>query len=305
MAIAKPGTKAKASSTALVPWDSKFAKYAQQAVAMTGTVTGNFVGTAGGILKIDKVAVPGNILEAIVMDHCFENALYEGDFDPQNPTPPICFALATFQEGMSGEEIEASMVPHEKSEERQVGPGSPNPDATGCADCPHNEWGSAEKGRGKSCKNQRRLGLIASDATETGVIEAKVHYLKVPPTSLAAWDGYVTQMADTLRRPPFALVTTIKGVPSPEGRGFTLEIGLKGRIEDSVTDESVFADLETKHLQVAKEIDFPYQPMSAEDRAALREPKTKPRGASRFTRTAPVAAAKPGRALPAKPAGRR
>jgi hypothetical protein len=275
-------TIAKPKSTALVPWDQKFSKYATEAKAVTGTPTGQFVGTQGGVFTVDKVPVPNNELECIAVEHIFENALYEGDFSSDNPQPPICFALG---------DVEADLAPDALSEEPQVGKGSPNPEATCCAECPNNEYGSSEKGRGKACKNGRRVGIIASDAVETGVVEAAVHYLKVPPTSLAAWDGYVKQMADTLHRPPFALVTSIKLVPPPPGKlGFRFEIKLKQRIEDlDGVDEQVFADLEAKHLLVKEAIGFPYQPMSAEDRAAARAPKTK--GGKRFTRQ-PAAAVK-------------
>jgi hypothetical protein len=270
-----PKAVARTKSTALVPWDEKFGRYATEAKAVTGTPTGQFVGTQGGTLTVDKVPVPNNELECIAMAHIFENALYEGDFSSDNPQPPICFALGT---------VEADLKPHEMSEEPQVGKGSPNPEATCCAECPNNEYGSSEKGRGKACKNGRRIGIIPSDAVETGVTEAAVHYLKVPPTSLAAWDQYVKQMADTLHRPPFALVTSIKLVPPPPGKlGFRFDIKLKKRVEDlDGVDEQTFADLESKHLLVEEAIGFPYQPMSVEDRAASRAPKAK--GPARFTR---------------------
>lgn len=267
----------KTSGTALVPWSEKYAKYAAEAKAITGTVTGIFISTQGGTMKVDKVPVPNNTLDCIAMAHIFENALYDGDFDPDNPAPPICFALGT---------VEDELTPHPDCEEPQVGKGSPNPEATGCADCPNNVFGSAEKGRGKVCKNLRRVGLVAADAVETGVIPAKVHYLKIPPTSLAAWDGYVSSMADTLHRPPFALVTQIKCVPPPAGKlGFRFEVSLKERLEDVVKDEKVLADLETKHLLVEKDIAFPYAPLSKVDREAVRQPKH-PTKAARFTRQA-------------------
>jgi hypothetical protein len=275
--------KAVKGSSALVKWDDRFAKYAAEAKAKTGTPTGQFVGSQGGVFTVDKVPVPNNELVCVVMDSIFENALYDGDFDSDNPQPPVCFALGV---------VEADLAPHELSEEPQVGKGSPNPESTCCADCPNNEWGSADTGRGRACKNGRRIGIIAGDSVETGVLTAGVHYLKVPPTSLAAWDQYVKQMADTLHRPPFALVTSIKLVPPPPGKlGFRYEIKLKQRIEDmNGVDEQVFSDLEAKHLQVAEAIGFPYQPMSAEDRAAARQPN-KSRGAARFTRQAAAAPA--------------
>jgi hypothetical protein len=276
MAVRTAAPATKKPSTAIVPWDEKLSKYAKQARAATGAPSGNFIGTAGGILKVDKVPVPGNQMEVIVLAHIFENALYDSDFDPDNPQPPVCFAFGQVTDDMTDEEaaeVEAGMVPHKASEKPQVGVGSPNPDCVGCADCPNNAWASSDRGRGKACKNGRRLGIIAGDAVETGVLAAKVRYLKIPPTSLGGWDGYVSQCADTLNRPPFALVTAFRGIPSPEGRGFKIGVDLKAKIEDMVDDPKVFDELEQKHILVAKEIAFPYQAMAEEDREASKRPK--------------------------------
>jgi hypothetical protein len=292
---AAPAAKAK-GSTALVKREEKWQNYAAEAKKVTGTLGGDFVGTAGGILKINKQPLPENTLTGIAVAVCFENGLYEGKFDPENPTPPICFAL-----GFDEEE----MTPHKDSEEPQnldEKTGKP----LGCASCEWNVMGSADTGKGKMCKNGRRVGFIAEDAIEGDVMQAKVHYLKIPPTSLVAWDGYVANtLADTLHRPPFAVITAIKAAPR-DGGGFTLTPELKGRIEDidGVTDETLDA-LEQKHEQTLKLITFPYQPMAKEDREAARRPKAKPAGPRRFTRPTAAAATTKTAAKPATPKFRR
>lgn len=274
MAIKAPSKNkpAKTTSTALTKWEDKFQAAAVKAKAITGVIGGDFIGTQGGILTVDKVKVPNNTLNVIVLAHIFENGFYVGKFDPKNPQPPVCFALG---------DAEDAMKPHELSAE-------PQGEGAGCAQCPWNQWNSADTGKGKACRNGRRLAVIAADSIEGDISKAKVRYLKIPPTSLTAWDGYVQQMADTLHRPPWALVTNIKCVPGTPGggTGFSFEISLDKRVEDETDDTAVFEALEAKAAEVEKLIDFPYQPLAAEDRAAAKKP-----GAgkvSKFSRTAPA-----------------
>jgi len=252
MAIAKKTAAVKttkAAPTSMVKWDAELAKYAAEAAAVTSAATGNFISFRGGVISVDKNPVPGNKLECVVTGHVFENAFYGGDFDADNPTPPVCFAFGIKEDDMK---------PHEKSSDPQ------HPQCTGC---PQNEWGSADKGNGKACKNIRRLGLIPADAVENGTIEeATILYAKTPVTSSKAWDGYVRQVTDTLRRPPFAVVTSITAAPDPK-KQFVVSFALSEKIDDS----EAFGQLVAKHKQTMKEIDFPYTPMSEEER-------NKPRG---------------------------
>lgn len=58
-----------------------------------------------------------------------------------------------------------------------------------CADCPYNAFGSAKggEGRGKACKNMRRLYIM-----RRGDVFPMV--LTLPPTALAAYDNYRTRV---------------------------------------------------------------------------------------------------------------
>ena len=56
-----------------------------------------------------------------------------------------------------------------------------------CATCPYNQFGSAPNGRGKACRDMRRLIVIPS---EGGV----PYIINVPPSSLRSWDQYCTMV---------------------------------------------------------------------------------------------------------------
>jgi len=259
---------------AIVKWDEELAKLANIATSTeAGVGGGSFIGTARGILKYQGAEVPNNELNVVVVDHVLENALYRGAYDPDNPQSPICFAFGRTEE---------EMKPHEASTE---------PQSEDCASCPHNQWGSADVGRGKACKNIRRLALISEGDLEN-VPAAEVAYLKIPVTSTKAWAGYVRQVAQNYQRPPLGVVTTIKLVDDDKSQ-FKVVSSLAGVIEDG----EVIGALIEKNKQVAEEIMFPYQPAQEAPAPAPKGRKIVP------ARGAPVAAraaAAPARAKAAK-----
>jgi hypothetical protein len=228
----------KKAPTSLAKWDEQLAKIAQGTKEMeqSAASTGNFIGTKGGQLTFQGAAVQGNVMDIIIVEHVLENAYYKGEYDPDSPQPPVCFALGR---------NDAEMKPHEKSAEPQ--------NAT-CKGCPHNEWGSADRGRGKACKNTRRLALIPESDLKDPVA-ALTAYLKLPVTSVKAFAGYVKNLVETMNRPPFAVVTTLKAEPDPKNQ-FKILTTLKSRI----TDPDVFEGLIEKHQLEREAIMFPYTP---------------------------------------------
>lgn len=85
----------------------------------------------------------GDEFMGVIVDDAFVNSYYEGGYDPDNRQPPSCFGIA---------KVNDEMVPHETVEE---------PFHENCANCPNNAFGSAENGKGKACKNNRRIAVVA------------------------------------------------------------------------------------------------------------------------------------------------
>jgi hypothetical protein len=192
------------------------------------------LGTKGGVLTYQGQPMPGNKLEAVVLYASKENAYYEGEFDPSNPSSPVCFSFATQKED------EKAMVPHPDSEKKQH---------DNCKDCPKNKFGSAEKGRGKACKNQRHLILIHADSLKKkgGVDEAETVTASVPPTSLQGWAAYVKNLDSTTGKPPYAFVTELALQPRQEG-GFTMTFAPMKEI-----DKKLMPDVFAKSRQAEQE----------------------------------------------------
>src|ERR1700761_5118895 len=136
------------TGTNLVNYNEKWAQQAAQYAEQEKLVGGTFISTRGGTLSIGEEVLPGNQMVVIVLDVVNENTFYDNKFDPDNRQPPLCYAF-----GRSADE----MAPHESM---QVDLEYFQPQAETCSVCPHNAWGSAEKGRGKACQNRRRIALI-------------------------------------------------------------------------------------------------------------------------------------------------
>jgi hypothetical protein len=276
-----PKKTAPVKQTALANWDEKLAAYATEAVAVTGSGGGSFISFKGGIISINKTPLEGNVLEAVVVAHLFENAWYPGKYDPDNPMPPDCFAF--------GDDPD-TMAPHADSSNPQ---GMADPDTEKgrdkdgnilgkCADCWANQWASAEQGRGKACKNMRRLALIAGDEEALKTIgDEKIEFMKTTVTSSSAWDDHVKNVAATLNRPPFAIVTNITTAPDPK-----TQFRMIFKVNRSIEDPSLFDELIKKHEEALVKLPFPYSAME-EKPAPARTGPAKFAGRGKTTQAAP------------------
>jgi hypothetical protein len=216
-------TKKTNGKASMVKWDAELAALAQETTAVEANVGAgnNSIGTGGGILMYKGAKVPGNKMNVVIVDHVIEYAYYGTEaYDPDNPKAPICFGFGR---------DEKQMKPHEDVAERQNDK---------CDECPQNKWASAAIGKGKACKNVRRLALFTQGDLED-VANAEIAYLKVPVTSVKEWAGYVRQIAEVMKRPPLGVVT---------------EVSLVESIDDSLQIGAIIE----KRKTVAKDIVAPY-----------------------------------------------
>lgn len=224
----------------IMAWEKEMEIAAAAAVSEEATGGGmRFYGTQSGALSLDGSRVPGNKMDVIILDSIYENTFYKGRFDPDNPSPPVCFAL-----GRGGTEL----APHENCEE---------PQSDICEECPMNEFGSSDTGRGKACKNSRRLAVIDEDMGE-------IRYLKIPVTSVKNWSGYVKALAASKRRPPFGVITEISLVPDSKTQ-FKMEFKF---VEEAGAD-LIQAVMEKREM-AAEIIMTPYSPHNDEEKEPVR-----------------------------------
>ena len=262
-----PGT------TALSKWDERLAalaRTAKQAVSKVG-LGGNFISLRGGIMTVDGAAVPENKLRCIVIDAVAENQYYEGAFDPDNFAAPSCYAF--------GRDPDA-MAPNPEDVPEPVNPT--------CKGCPNNDWGSADVGKGKACKEVQRLAVIPEGGMDD-VENADVKLLKVAVTSTKGWAGYVRQLTEVYNKPPLAFVTEISVVKENTNKlpGWHLEFRLVSQIEEP----EAFDALIERYDEVSKTITFPYPKAEAQEAAA---PAARPAARQQRVKA-------PTRAVPAAP----
>lgn len=256
MATKKPAPKApakapakKSTSTALTIWEQEMAQE-QVAQSSTENQTGGFksISLKGGILAVDENAVDDNELRVIILASTHENQLYEADYEPGTPSTPICYAFGEVEEGMQ---------PHEAAPDKQN---------DSCEGCPHNEWGSAEKGRGKACKNVRRLVCITDDAIESveALEEAEARMLKLPVMSVKNWTSYVKGALEEVRRPSFGVVTRIKVVPDAKSQ-FKVQFHFEELID---FDQELYDAMKKKVADAKKNIGNAYPVFDPEEKPA-------------------------------------
>jgi len=149
----------------------------QQEQQQKSAVVGDFLPNIkldNGEFLIDGESM-GDTMDVIIIAYTHENRYYIDQFVEGENAPPDCFALSM---------LPTEMVPHEKSGEKQEDT---------CDGCTYSAFGSSDNGKGKRCQNRVRLGVIpAADAKN--IETAEVMSLNIPPTSLKAFNTYVTSL---------------------------------------------------------------------------------------------------------------
>jgi len=235
MAVQKKVTK----GVAIVRWDEKFAAAAKASKEKYKNVGGGVqtVKFAANRITYQGADVPGGRMNVIVLGDCFLHAYYAGKiYDPEDIQPPVCYALSEFLE---------DMAPHAECQEAQ---------SSTCAECEHNQFGSAATGRGKSCQDVVRIAVISANDAEDGdtVRTAEIVQAKIPVTSVKNWAAYVKGLDG---RPPWSVVTEIAALP--EKNYYRLEF----KLVETIDDNDILTALEARTGEKVQEyLQQPYAP---------------------------------------------
>ena len=190
---AKGTTVARAKVNLPVDIDAQLAAEAASISARLSAPSGDrIIVTQAKTFKLPDGTETDGPFDAIVVEFVAANFFYEESFERGNITPPKCFAL-----GLDSN----SLVPSDNSPDKQ---------AESCASCWANQFGSS--GKGKACQNTRLLALLPPDAT----IDTPVQILKVSPTAIKSFDGYVASVARAFQKPVRAVLTAIGFDPNSE-----------------------------------------------------------------------------------------
>lgn len=216
-------------------WENKMAQYAHEGLS-NERAPGQLFSTKGGILTFGGIPVPNNRMQVCVLAAMFENVYYPRPYDPNNPESPECYAFSLDGRGMA---------PHADAEHKQ------NPTCDGCRWI---QWDTGPGGRGKACKEQRRLALLPAAALSDpkAVEDATVGYLRLPVTSTKAFSEHVKHVG-MKGLPVFAVVTDVVLAPDPKTM-WKFSFGFVSQI----THPEVLAAVEKRHLGERQAMAFPY-----------------------------------------------
>lgn len=210
----------------------------------------NWISFKGGQLTINEMRMKDDKAPVVVVYSIFENQWYKNPYNPNNPESPLCYAFG---------ETDDDLRPH---------PDSAEPQNVDCATCPKNEWKSDPGGgKGKACKNVRRLALMsAADIVDADKIpKAEIVMAKLPVTSVRNWSTYANQIANVLKVPPIAVVTEMSVVPDAKTQ-FQVNFALLDKITDGATIGALLQRRKDIHPMVFAPYDKPTGP--APDQAA-------------------------------------
>jgi hypothetical protein len=189
-------------------WEATLVDSAKDASATASGVGGGalFINTRGG-----NLAFQGEVLEqplsVFVLDQVRENDYYEGDFDPDAPRGPTCYAIGRDEE---------TLAPPYDLDTKQ---------ADRCATCQWNKFGTADRGRGKACKNILRLALLPVSADPAALAKTEPAFLRVPTTSVKNFRTHAIQVEKGIGRPLWSVITDISTVDDPK-TVWKMEFGL-------------------------------------------------------------------------------
>lgn len=240
--------------------------YAAQAEIESGRLpagVGNKLSIKGGSFTY-RGADLGETIDVVVLGFVFRNEFYGDAYDPENPSIPACYAISADRDGMA---------PHEDA---------PEPQHEECDSCELNQFGTAERGRGKACKNIRFLAIISASDLDNSPTDIEIVLLSVPPSSIGAFDKHVKGVNKVLKRPVNGVITRLS---FDEGEDF---VALKFETVEGIKDPGHAATIKAKADQAAEMLLMPYDtsnyvPLADREKARKKRPAVKKAPAKQAT----------------------
>lgn len=135
---------------------------------------------------------PGPML-AIVLDFIALNQYWSTPYNANTRVPADCQAINRVIKELSPDPALSPKLQH-----------------ANCKDCPRNQWNTGPNGKGKACKNERKLLLVAPDFNE----KSEPMTLIVSPTGTKHWDKYLRDLASDHGVLPVQVITQIRFDPN-------------------------------------------------------------------------------------------
>lgn len=279
-------------TTALVNYDAKRAAAAQKYVEQVKSApTGDLLRvTAAGFVLGDQNL--GMELAVCILNSIYVNTLYAGKYEEGAKSAPLCYAY-----GQPGD----IMAPHVSMAEH---PDVFAPQHEQCDGCPFNEYGTADTGDGKACKNKAKLAIfpvgeyvprpkpsreVDLELVDPLTPEGQDWYrntadlsVVIPVTSVTGFGKYVRSLAKlSPAQPPYGVITRMFVTPGAGTRpgGFTVNFEMVDLLPDEVFDL-----VQSRHEAMGSEMETPFSPPKEEEAPAPKQRQQPVRGLVRPAR---------------------
>ena len=233
-------------------WQLQLAREAAASAASEQTESA-YISTKGGVMVYGGQALKDNKIAAVILDQVWERSYYESEYQAGVFVPPTCFAVGR---------DEKALAPHDNAQDKQ---------SANCATCPMAEWGSDPRpgSKAQACKLRRRLALLPADSLDTveSALSAETVGLRLPPTSTKGWSAYVSQVANVIKRPVWAVISEIKVSPHPK---FQMQVGATF---GGIIDEDVLAAVMAKREEIGDKYLAPWEKVEPDEE--VKPPPTK------------------------------
>jgi hypothetical protein len=164
-------------ANALDRYQQLLSSRAQALSTQIAAAPSNIIRTKGRVFTMPDGRTNQGPLVAVILDFVGFNSYFDGVYNPANPKPPVCWAVGDLRT-------------------LQPSGNSTTPQHTGnCVDCPKNQWGTSLTGKGKACKNQMKLALIAGDLAKAD--PSQIFTINVSPTGIKGFSAYCRRVQRT------------------------------------------------------------------------------------------------------------
>lgn len=180
-------------ANALVAYEEQLKAELAALAGTTEPPSSNKISTKGKVFTLPDGTSSANPLNVVVLHFVAYNSYYTAAWNPNVRAKPACWSIGRVLD---------DMVPSDKV---------PKPQHTDCKTCPKGQFGSAPNGgKGKACKNVRRLLVLPVGFTEN----TEPMTLEVSPTGLKSWNKYIDRLKKEFAMAPLQVVTEVKFDPN-------------------------------------------------------------------------------------------
>lgn len=166
-------------------------------------------------------------IDGVIVFHHAVNGYWDKKFDGENESPKCAST-----DGHTGIEFETGEVKN-------------------CKECPLNKFGSAEDGKGKACKNMRRIYILREG-------DMFPLLLVLPPTSIRNFSDYIAKRIVSKGLRSYGVVTRVTLKKAKSNAGITYSQALFTNVQKLSQDEMAFMksyaeDIKEKAMDVSVE----------------------------------------------------